>query len=260
MEFERATQKSITVDPESLKENQNTHVKIDFMDKDVIKDFIKSPTKESDNSTGKEDPFKGKTAEEAAEYVKKEENTQVFTPDDLRDVSTILVMMYDIGLSTSLKLFAGDDIDTPYTIAAPKLRKLENILTMVLVKYQTKFKVEFLFLLSLIIISWSPITIARKNRKAIKLEKQRRKQREDQQAEYLKSKSKPQPVEKEPVEELFPEPDPAPKPDDYIKSSEVVEPSEIFTPPSAGSPARVVRMNKVPRRGGKPSRSPISTD
>lgn len=246
MEFQKSEDtktKSIHVDPDSLKDESKSSIKIDFMDKEKIKDFVKTPTKESESKNNQGDFLKGKTPEEAAEYVKQEESKITFTPDDLRDVASILVNMYDIGLSTALRAYAGDSTDIPYTINKEKVRRLENMLTLVLVKYQAKFNILFLFFMSLIVISYGPFMTARTNRRIIRKLKSTR------------IKDAQQQTDKEKKESGIPE---GYKIDDEEKpisapSDDSVEPSEIYIPPdyqNNNSAAKVIKVNKPPRRKG----------
>lgn len=149
----------------------NEKIKMEFMSDDALKSFVKKPTKEA---TQEENQFSNKSVEELKEQIKQEEvaAAQKFTVKDFEDISGFLIELIDTGISTGLRFWSGDTTSAPYEIPVSKKNMLKSQLTLILVKYQTKFSLEFMFLASIIIVYSIPFMKAREYRKNKKLDEQ----------------------------------------------------------------------------------------
>lgn len=160
---------------------------IDFQNQDDIDNILKAKTKDSEfeQTSKEENKYKNLDAEDIREEIKNEESkaSEKYTYQDFANIAAFLLTLYDTGLSTGLSAWAKD---TPSAYEMPKDKKriLEHQLTLILIKYQAKFSLEFMFLATLLLVSSTPILKARKRKKDIK--------------EYeLKQKSRPTAKEKE---------------------------------------------------------------
>lgn len=164
---------------------------IDFQNQDDIDNILKAKTKDSDfDDTSKNDnKFKNLDVEDIREEIKNEESkaSEKYTADDFANIAAFILTLYDTGLSTGLSAWAKD-VPQAYEMPKDKKRILEHQLTLILIKYQAKFSLEFMFLATLLLVSSTPILKARKRKKDIK--------------EYeLKQKARPtKEEEKKPVE------------------------------------------------------------
>jgi len=102
--------------------------------------------------------------------LRKEENqkTSELNRDDFEEIASALISIIDYGLIFLAKTYAKDDTDAPYSIRNEKKDKLIYQLTLVLVKYQIRWKIEFLFLATLVIVYTSSFKKAYSRRKLVK--------------------------------------------------------------------------------------------
>lgn len=154
-----------TVDLNAKKEKVAEKVSLNFMDEDHVKDFIKSKTKESDAPN--ESQFKD---EVTAEDIKaaEEQSKQKFTSKDMEEIAKVIILFLDSAISTGLRFWAKDNSDYGYSLPEAKKKMLEYQLTLILVKYQAKFSIEFMFILTLFIVYSVPFSKANKRRKELK--------------------------------------------------------------------------------------------
>lgn len=144
---------------------------INFQNQDDIDDILKKKTKESEfDKTDKEDnKFKNLDADDVREQITEQENeaSKKYTYEDFSNIAAFLLTLYDTGLSTGLSAWAKD---TPSAYEMPKEKKriLENQLTLILIKYQQKFSLEFMFFATLALVSYMPVAKAIKRKKDIK--------------------------------------------------------------------------------------------
>ncbi len=165
------------IDPDEEKEDKSEKVKIDFMSDDYLKDQVKKETKTSEEKgssfkrESQNDPLKGKTLDDIQKEVKTIEDNQQFTKEDFRDIAKAIVDLLDTGIVTSLRLYGGSNSDREYTISKERRERLEFQVTLLLIKYQSKLKIEFVLLATLVLCYWAPYQKARENRKSKKSEK-----------------------------------------------------------------------------------------
>lgn len=153
---------------ESNKKDVTENVTIDFLNEEHIKNFTSSQTKEAEEV--KESKFENKTTEELQNEIKKNEDdfSKKLTPKDLEEVAKFIIFLIDASLSSLMKWWSKDTSDTAYSLSKSKLDNLTYQLTLILVKYQTKFKIEFMFLISIVFLYAPAFIKAHENRKVNK--------------------------------------------------------------------------------------------
>lgn len=166
-----------TSSPESQGENKDKKIKLDpnekvdddeplqaeFEDEAAANAFASQPTKE--NKIEEVDPHM--SAEEVQRQTLEFENSRSGKLEykDLKQTAEFIITLMDTALSTAFKLFARDTSSSAYSMPAPNKKILIEQLTLILSKYQSKFKIEFLFFMGLIVL-YAPMGIASfKNRK-----------------------------------------------------------------------------------------------
>lgn len=148
---------------ESVNEPQS--VKVSFMDEETVTKFAGEQTKKStdngfsiDENSSTEDVNKHISDYEDGKSAKLEYK-------DFLKFAEFIINLIDIGFSTALNWFARDTAVTAYTLPSPNKKILIEQLALILSKYQTKFKVEFLFLISLVVMYSAPAMAAYQMRK-----------------------------------------------------------------------------------------------
>lgn len=186
-EFETMKSKSEEVLLDNKINDDQKTTTIDFQNQDDIDNILKAKTKDSEfgEASKEENKYKNLDADDIREEIKDEESktSEKYTYQDFANIAAFLLTLYDTGLSTGLSAWAKDT-PSAYEMPKDKKRVLEHQLTLILIKYQAKFSLEFMFLATLLLVSSTPILKARKRKKDIK--------------EYeLKQKTKPVAKEKE---------------------------------------------------------------
>lgn len=140
---------------EEIDEEEN--IQAEFEDESIANKFASQATKVNEveeqipDNTPIEDIQKQVSDYEASRSGKLEYK-------DLKQTAEFLITLIDTALSTAFKLFARDTSVTAYSIPAPNKKLLVEQLALILAKYQSKFKVEFLFFMGLIVI-YAPVAI-----------------------------------------------------------------------------------------------------
>ena len=152
-------------------------VKVNFMNKDFIKDYVGKKTVKSDEPTpgsGEEDSSnstsgKDETTEELRQRIKKDEEAyeKQFTPEDFEEIAGFVIDLVDAGISTALRVWAKDTSSRHYELEKSKKDKLAKQGKLILIKHKLKWSVEFVFVLSLVIFYAGPIQKARKRRQML---------------------------------------------------------------------------------------------
>lgn len=170
-QYEEARQSTeeVPVNEPKIKDEKKT---IDMMDDDYVDEFIQTETEEADD-VDPENPLSGKSADDIRKKIKEEEKTQAesLTYKDFEMVADFLITAIDTGISTGLRIWAGDNTDAPYGIKEDKKKVLKGQLTLILIKYKQRFAIEFMFLFLLCTMYVTPFLNAkkfRKERKALK--------------------------------------------------------------------------------------------
>lgn len=159
--------KEINLDEKA--ESEKNTAKVNFMKGDFMKDFISKKTKPSEAET-EEQKKEGESAQsKQSEEVKTEAKTEPgFAAADMADFAEVFMDILDMGISTGLRFWAKDTSTTEYELPVDKKRRLVRQLTNLFMKYQTKFSLEFMFIVTLAICYSVPISKANKRRKGIK--------------------------------------------------------------------------------------------
>lgn len=163
--------KSETIDINQQKVESTEKVKVDFMNDNTYDDVMKKKSKKAEPlDDDSKSQFGDKTQEQLREEIKQaeEQSKNSFSAKDMEDIAKVIIMIIDTGISTGLRMWSKDTSDTAYSITADKRKMLEYSLTLILVKYQSKFSVEFMFLVSLVICYMVPFQKARERRREIK--------------------------------------------------------------------------------------------
>ncbi len=148
---------------------EDTKVVIDFMNQEHINQFTAAETKKVEDKKT-ESSFEGKSVEDLKADIKKaeEDSTKNFTAKDFEDIARFIIFLIDTGISSGLKWWSGDTSDVAYSLAEKKKETLVYQLTLILVKYQAKFSIEFMFLLSIIFLYAGSFVKAKAKKKEIK--------------------------------------------------------------------------------------------
>lgn len=144
---------------------------VNYAKKNFMSDFVKQDTKASDKPTdedAKKDTNDGLSADQIREKILKEEkeNTNQFSREELQDFAEVFMDILDMGISTGLRIYAKDTSTTAYELPVDKKRKITRQLTNLFIKYQTKFSLEFMLIITLFICYAAPAQKAHKLRKA----------------------------------------------------------------------------------------------
>ncbi len=139
---------------------------VNFLKNDFIKDEV---TKKTAKAKEPDDEPSTETVSSIQEKIKKEEDESEdeFTPEDFELFAEIIIDIIDIGFTSGLRWYAKDKSDTTYTITEKKKNTLVKQLTRILIKYQQKFSIEFMFIITILMVYATPFREARKHRKQV---------------------------------------------------------------------------------------------
>lgn len=110
--------------------------------------------------------------------------------EDFQMASEFLITAYDFGLGAFCRWYAGDITDAPYMLSESRKKPLIKLLTKMLVRAQSKFSIEIMFFVMLILAGVTPFikaTNKRDENKKKKIEEDKKK------AESLKVVKPPPP-------------------------------------------------------------------
>jgi len=165
---------NINID-ELKQETKKENVVIDFMNSEQSEEFIKNKTKTSTLDLNLEDTekpksdFEGKTTEDIRAQILQEEEqkSQQFKPKDYEEVASMVVNVIDMLLSSLLKWWAKDSSDTAYSLNKAKKDTVSYQLTLIMIKHQKKWSIEFMFILTILAIYSGPVIAANSHRKKV---------------------------------------------------------------------------------------------
>lgn len=165
---------SAEVDLNAKDEKQST-AKVNFVDNNFMSDFVKKKTTRSAESPGLNDDDKSEngkekeTAQSTPQASSEKPNTvDSFTEADFMDIADTFMGILDMGIASLLRFVAKDDTSTPYELDEKKKKRLTRQLGNLFIKYNKKFSLEFMFIVTLAICYSGPIGEARSRRKLIK--------------------------------------------------------------------------------------------
>jgi hypothetical protein len=137
---------------------------INFGDSKSINDFVEEP---STQHTDTEEKKTQTTAKSEVDEIKAfEENTKLGV-DDFVDLSEAAIDIIEGFISSGLRWYAKDTTDEPYSLSVKKKTRLKNQLSILLLKYRVKFKIEYIFFLTLIVVFATPVKNAFVHRKKV---------------------------------------------------------------------------------------------
>ena len=150
---------------EENKEEQDS-AKVNFMDDDYMASMLKKKTEKSEEKKEGEEKTET-TSENKATPAGESTDAGAFTKDDMQDFAEVFMDILDMGISTALKFYSKDTSTTAYELGLDKKKRLVRQLTNLFMKYQMKFSLEFMFIVTLLICYSVPIAKAKKTRKEI---------------------------------------------------------------------------------------------
>lgn len=150
------------------KNEEEENVVIDFNNTENIEQFTASSSKKSENQNSRLFD-ENTTAEDLRQKIQEEEEkSKDFKAKDFEDIARFIIFLIDSSISAGLRWWAKDTSDTAYQISKTKQEQLVSQLTLILVKYQTKFSIEFMFLITVLVLYIPPFMRARERRKELK--------------------------------------------------------------------------------------------
>lgn len=155
--------KSETIEVEQDLDTGKTSTTIDFMNDGEVNDFTKEKTKEAAEEKA------GSKTRRTIDEIKSEINQQEgamsnMSAEDLEMVAKFLIGLLDTALSTGLRFWSGDTSDSAYSLPIGKKNNLIEMLTYILVKHQIKFKIEVVFIITVLFAYSVPFMKAKENR------------------------------------------------------------------------------------------------
>jgi hypothetical protein len=144
--------------------------KVNFMDDNFMESLLNKKTEQSEEQTkgAEKGDSKGSGEDANVSSVDVTPDANAFTKDDMMDFAEVFMDILDMGISTALKFYSKDTSTAAYELSADKKRRLVRQLTNLFMKYQMKFSLEFMFIVTLLICYSVPIAKAKKTRKEIK--------------------------------------------------------------------------------------------
>lgn len=153
------------------KPDPNATTTIDFLDETQVNNLTASKTKVSENKSA-DDFFKGKTTDQIQSQLKaEEEKSKQVSPETFVEIARFIIFLIDASAAAFFRWWSGDQTDTAYSLSKPKQEQLVRQLATILIKYQAKFSIEFMFLISVLILYIPAFTLAKGNRKENKNKK-----------------------------------------------------------------------------------------
>ena len=169
-----------TIDLNEKQAKSGEKTTLDFMNSNYVNEFVGKKTKRAeDNVQETSGEFSGKTTEQVRQEINAAESSKEdWTPDDFKMVAEFIITIIDSVIASGLRWWSKDTSDQAYSLSKDKQSKLVKQLTMMLIKYQAKFRIEIIFLLSIIMFYAGPFLKARDRRKLIKEDEQRTSEQE----------------------------------------------------------------------------------
>lgn len=156
--LDKVPDKKIEIDPNE-EVDDNEPIQASFESEEVTNNFASQPTKESETgSSEKIDP--NTSAEDIQNQVNAYEASKSGKLEykDLLQTATFIITLVDTSMSTMFKLIAKDTSASAYSMPAPNKKLLIEQLALVLAKYQSKFKIEFMLFMSFVVM-YAPMAI-----------------------------------------------------------------------------------------------------
>jgi len=153
---------------DQTKDQKGEQVKMDFGDDNFMKSFVRTETKSSGDEEDKPDPFGGEQdVSKIRERINSSEEGSELSRSDFEDIAGFLIELIDTGLVTLSRGIAKDNSDAPYEIKEKRKDRLKFQLSLILMKYKAKFKIEWIFLLSVVLAYYVPFKKAISRRRVV---------------------------------------------------------------------------------------------
>lgn len=160
---EQTKSKTISIDLENIEEPES--VQMEFTDdEETANAHAKTQTKISKDDSDPIDPDTpiDKVQRDVAEYEQSKSGTLQYK--DLKQMATFIITLIDTAFATAFRLFARDTSSSAYAMPAENKKLLIEQLALILGKYQSKFKIEFVFFSSLFVL-YAPAAISAFNKR-----------------------------------------------------------------------------------------------
>jgi hypothetical protein len=237
---ENSKPKSKIIDLDTAKQ-PDTKIPFDFENDDFVDHEIEQPTVDADKND-RNTGTKPTLDEARKNLVDMEASSKTqFSFSDLEDFADVAMDLVDTFIGIVLRFWSGDPDAVNTGVPKSKQDKLKKQITYLLVKYQTKFSLEFMFLLSVILIYSVPYMKAKDFRKA-RLARERNlagnAERYQEKKEDLKEKREEKKKEKQEA-----------KQQEEVHVAEVIPETETET--EQEKPKRTVRLGFKKKPGGQ---------
>lgn len=183
---------------------QDETVPVDFQSEDIAQQFAGAHTKPSDDGP-KIDP--NKSADDIAKELNDYEasKTAKLKYQDLQKFAEWIINLLDTTVASILKWVARDSSLTAYQMPKQSKEMLIEQLAILLSRYQSKFRVEFVFFMGLLLV-WGPPTYAAIQSRKNNAKQTRADNRIKRKIEEEVQQTKPEPSSEIPVEKISSEP------------------------------------------------------
>jgi len=190
-EKEKKEVKSIEVVIDPKEKPKEEPIKINFLDNKHIEDKVSEPTKKdaenktnstssSSSSSSTTPPPKNINEFREQLIAEEKESEQELKLEDFQENSDFIMDLISMGLTALFRWYSMDTTDTPYEFPKPKVEKLKNQLTKILVRYNKAFPIVGVFIGTLLASCATPAIKAHEHRKLVKEEKAKQKKKDDE--------------------------------------------------------------------------------
>lgn len=150
--------------PVDSKEEEAQSVKVDFQEEDLASEFASKQTKtSSDQGTIDPNTSADKLQKDILDYENSKSGKLEYK--DFLKIAEFLITLIDTSVSTALNWWAKDTSSTAYSLPASNRKLLTEQLALILAKYQSKFSIEFMFFMGLIVMYAPSFMASMANRK-----------------------------------------------------------------------------------------------
>ena len=212
-----------------VKEEEPQAKSISFKSSASLSEHVSKPTVHvSPDPATTTNQFAGQSSKELRKHMINEElqPADEMAPEDFEMIAGFLIDAWDLGTVTLLRMYALDKTDQPYEMTGTKKTKLRKMLSMILIRFNKKFPLGVLFVLTLVLTHITPAMKAHAHRKEVQALNP--KKRGPKKGSTQKSKEKPQEAVPKATKVSPDAPSAAPEADE---SPGVVNPEETRLPP-----------------------------
>lgn len=146
-------------------------VTIDFLDESHAFKFTESKSKQAEiKDQNAKDMFGTNDPNELRRQVSEAEASagKEYSVDDFKDIAIFIITMIDVGASNFFKWWSKDTTTNPYSLGEGNKNILIKQLTRILVKYQARFPLEGMFIITLLLMYAGAYKNAKDRRETLK--------------------------------------------------------------------------------------------